>query len=129
MANLIPMYHWQDRSEWLVLEALVGVSYLPGQAGWVSAKDAWKDWVNLRTGYQCPRRGGGFSTFQGTLNKMRILGWVETRPIEELGKTRRGATRVEWRIRPGAKVGLYPADMAEGGIRWVDGRNGNDTNA
>lgn len=43
MANLTPMYYWPERSEWLVLEALAGAAYLPGQAGWVGAKAVWPD--------------------------------------------------------------------------------------
>lgn len=120
MANLTPMYHWPERAEWLALEALASAAYLPGQAGWVGAQAVWPDWVNLREGYGCPRRGGGYSTFLEKLYKFRILGWVESRTRNELGRARRGEDRVEWRLCAGVKVGLYPPDMAESGIRWVE---------
>ena len=32
MAQLIPMYHWQDREDWLVLEAL-GCARQPDTSG------------------------------------------------------------------------------------------------
>lgn len=99
MAQLIPRYYWQDRAEWLVLEALKCADH---EDGWIGVREAWGWWTRKRAHYHCPERGGGISTFKGKLEKFRILGWVESRPNpQSAGKTIRGQERVEWRLCPG----------------------------
>ena len=119
MAQLIPMYHWQDREDWLVLEAL-GCARQPDTSGWSRVSVAWYWWQILRDQYHCPKRGGGISTFRGKLKKFRILGWVESRPNpQSAGKTIRGQERVEWRLKAGLKVGLWESHTAEAKTRWI----------
>lgn len=119
MAQLIPIYHWQDRAEWLVLEALK-CTCLPEYDGWARISAAWSWWQVLRDQYHCSKRGGGISTFKGKLEKLRILGWVESRPNpQSAGKTIRGQERIEWRLKAGLKVGLWESHTAEVKTRWI----------
>ena len=120
MTNLTSMYYWQDRAEWMVLEALQ-CARQQDSGGWAGIIPAWDWWQTLCQGVDYGPRGLGMTSFVRQLEKLRGMGGAESRQIPAApGQKSRGGKLTEWRLSSGLKIGLYGPDMTEAGIRWIE---------